>query len=159
MNTAMRTMKTPESQLTIGVKGSFGVLQFAVLAFTADHRAPDQQRDVVQSPWLVENLLSRGFRPARSADIEDTVLKAQPGDGSISCRVSTDGKVSVLVDNSLVWSRQVDPEDQDTARWIKAARSREVTVVIGGLIRDGQSDDAARWRPEVMAKVATVWVP
>lgn len=157
MNTAMRTMKKPESQLTIGVKGSFGVLHFAVLAFTADD-APDQQRDVGQSPWLVENLLGRGFRPARSADIEDIVLKAQPDDGSISCRVSTDGLVSVLVDNSLVWSRQVDPEDQDTARWIKAARSREVTVVIGGLIRDGQSVDAGRWRPEVMAKVATVWV-
>lgn len=152
-------MERPEARLIVGVEGSFGVLHYPVLALWAGQPATDRQRTAGWSPWLTEDLLVRGFRPVRDADVEDIVLRAQLADGSIGCRVSADGLVSLLVDNKLVWSRQVDPEDRETDRWIKAARTREVTIVSGDLVSDGQSDGAGSWTPEVMAKVPTAWFP
>ncbi|MFF1254476.1 hypothetical protein ACFVYC_18550 [Pseudarthrobacter sp. NPDC058329] len=157
MNTVVHNMGMREVRLTVGIEGSFGILHYAVLAFTA---APtDRQTNVDQCPLPTKDLLERGFRPARNADVEDIVLKAQPADGSIQCRASTEGFVSLLVDNSLVWSRQFNPEDPETALWLKAARSRGVTIISGTHPRIGEtkSDRAARMEPLVMAKVPTVW--
>lgn len=153
MNTALLSMGTPEARLTVGIEGSFGVLQYPVLVLSTVRPAYDPQRNDGQSPWLPEDLLGRGFRPVRNPDIEDIVLKAQLADGSIHCRVSSDGFVSLLIYNNLVWSRQVDPEDPETALWIKAARTKEMTIVINN--RRGHR--AEEWRPEVMAKVPTIW--
>lgn len=84
-------------RLTVGIEGSFGILHYAVLAFTAARPTADRQLNVEQWPLLTQELLERGFRPARNADVEDIVLKAQPADGSIQCRASTEGLVSLLV--------------------------------------------------------------
>jgi hypothetical protein len=157
MNTALRDIEKPEARLTVGVEGSFGVLLYPVLALSAGLPTTDRRRTA--GCWLTEDLLVRGFRPVRDADVEDIVLKAQLADGSIRCRISADGLVSLLVDNNLVWSRQVDPEDRETARWILAVRTRELTIVSGDLVSDGQSDGAGSWKPEVMAKVPTAWIP
>jgi hypothetical protein len=159
MNTAVRSMEKPEARLLVGVEGSFGVLHYPVLALSAGLFRTGRQRTAGWSPWLTEDLVVRGFRPVRDADVEAIVLKAQLADGSIRCRISADGLVALLVDNNLVWSRQVDPEDRETARWIKAARTREVTIVSVDHISNGQSDGAGSWKPVVMAKVPTAWIP
>jgi hypothetical protein len=159
MNTAIRNMEKPVARLTVGIEGSFGVLHYPVLALSVGYHTIDRQPIAARSPWLAGDLLVRGFRPVRNADAEDIVLKAQLADGSIRCRVSAGGLVSLLIDNNLVWSRQVDPADRETARWMTGARTREVTIVSGDIVSNGQNDGAGSWKPEVMAKVPTVWVP
>lgn len=158
MNTVLH-MEMQAIRLTVGIEGSFGILHYAVLAFTACLAATtDRQPNVEQWPLLIQELLERGFRPARNADVEDIVLKAQPADGSIQCRASTEGLVSLLVDNSLVWSRQFNPEDPETALWLKAARTRGVTIISGDHLRSETKDDrTASMESLVMAKVPTAW--
>lgn len=155
MTTALHTMDKPEARLTVGIEGSFGVLHYAVLALTAGHPQTGEKRNGRRSLWMAEDLLARGFRPVRNAEVEDIVLKAQLADGSVRCMVSIDGLISLLVDNNPVWSRNVDPDDPETALWLKAAGTREVTIITGDLIRRGQGDSTESWKPHVMAKVPT----
>lgn len=158
VNTVLHNMEMREVRLTVGIEGSFGILLYAVLAFTAARPSADRQPNVDQCPLPTQDLLERGFKPARNADVEDIVLKAQPADGSIQCRVSNEGFISLLVDNSLVWSRQFNPEDPETALWLKAARSRGVTIISGDhLLSVTKVDRAASMESFVMAKVPTVW--
>jgi hypothetical protein len=64
----------------------------------------------------------------------------------------------LLVDKDLVWSRQFDPKDPDHALWLKAARTRNATILSGdlsaGVSKDGAS---ANVEPLVMAKVPIEW--
>jgi len=96
--------------------------------------------------------------PPRTADFEDTVLKAPPADGSVRCRASTEGFIQLLVDNNLVWSRQYDPKETDTALWLEAARTRDVTILCCGphAPHAGDSHNADSG-PVMMAKVPTEW--
>ena len=158
MNTVLGSMELGV-RLTVGIEGSFGILHYAVLAFAAARPTTDRQPNVEQWPLLTRDLLGRGFRPARNADVEDIVLKAQSADGSIHCRASTEGLVSLLVDNRLVWSRQLNPEDPETGLWLKAARSRGVTIISDDHLRNGETkvDCTVGMESLVMAKVPTAW--
>lgn len=159
MKTALHCMEKRGTRLTVGIEGSFGILHYAVLAFTAARpTTSDRQPNVEQWPLLNQELLERGFRPARNTDVEDIVLKAQPADGSIQCRASTEGLVSLLVDNSLVWSSQFNPQDPQTALWLTAARTRGVTIISGDHLRNGTKvDRTASMKSLVMATVPTAW--
>lgn len=146
-------------RLTAGIEGSFGTLHYAIVALNAAHSsARGNPNPQLHRPSALD-LLSRGFKPVRSADLEDIVLKAQPANGSVRCRVSTEGLVQLLVDNDLVWSRQFDPKDEDHALWLKAARTRDVTVLSGSLSAKNvqDSDSSANMEPLVMAKVPAEW--
>jgi len=149
----VHTMEKTGAVLTVGIEGSFGILHYAVLAFTAVRLTTDRQ------PLLAQDLLGRGFRLARIADFEDIVLKAQPADGSIQCRASTEGLISLLVDDSTVWSRKLNPEERDAALWLKAARTRGVTIISRDHLQIGENmvDRATSMEPLVMAKVPTWW--
>lgn len=159
VNTALHSMEKRGDRLAVGIEGSFGMLHYAVLAFSAGRPTTDRQPNVQQWPLLAQELRGRGFRPARNADVEDIVLKAQPADGSIRCRASTEGLVSLLVDNSLVWSRQFDPEDLETALWLQAERTRGVAIISGDPLRIGEAeaDRPANMEHVVMARIPTVW--
>jgi hypothetical protein len=159
VNTALHRMEKQGVRQTVRVEGSFGILHYAVLAFAAARPTAERHSNVGQCPLLAEDLLGRGFRPARNADVEDIVLKAQPADGSVKCRASTEGFISLLIDNSLVWSRQFNPEDPETALWLKTARTRGVTVISGDYlrIRQTQVGRASETEPLVMATVPTAW--
>lgn len=61
----------------------------------------------------------------------------------------------IVVDNNLVWTRQVDPKEREMAHWIKAAHIREVTLISGGPNRGRQGDGVGSWKPEVTARVRT----
>lgn len=156
MTAVLYMAKMRGTRLTVGVQGSFGVLHYAVLAFKATGPAPDSQPTIRQWPWLTEELLGRGFRPARNADIEDIVLKAQPGDGSIQCRASSEGVISLLIDNELAWLGQLNPEDRETALWLKAARIRGVTIISGDHLRS-KVDGAKNMEPLLTARVPATW--
>jgi hypothetical protein len=138
--------------LTVGIEGSFGILHYAVLAFTAARLTTDRQ------PLLTPDLLGRGFRLARIAELEDIVLKAQPADGSIQCRASPEGFISLLVDNSMVWSRTLNPEEREAALWLKAARTTGATVISGDHpgIKKPKADPTTSIEPLVMAKIPTL---
>lgn len=150
---------------TVGIEGSFGILQYPVLAVSAGARDLHGPNSGGFSPWLEEDLLGRGFRPALSDDMADIVLKARASNGSIRCRASTDGLVCLLVDNRLVWSDQLDTSDPENLQWLKAARTRDVTIISGAITRPGQSvahsrprqdtDLVEHWRPLVTARVPT----
>lgn len=133
------------SWLTVAVEGSFGTLHHAVLAFTALPPAGGEERGK-KFPLLAEDLLGRGFRPARSTHLEDIVLKAQPADGSIRCRVSIEGLVLLLVDNNLVWSRQLDPDNPEAALWLMAAQTRDVAMTGGDLLSAKVPTEWINWR-------------
>lgn len=145
-------MGNPGALLTVGIEGSFGTLHYAVLAFTAVRLTTDRQ------PLLTQDLLGRGFRLARIPDFEDIVLKAQPADGSIQCRASTEGLISLLVDGSMVWSRKLNPEERDAALWLKAARTTGATVISGDHpgIEKAKADRSTSNEPLVMAKIPTM---
>jgi hypothetical protein len=159
VNTVLHTMKMRGVRLTVAIEGSFGGLHYAVLAFTAARPTTESQPIVEQGPLSPLDLLGRGFRPARIADVQDIVLKAQPADGTIQCRASADGLISLLVDNHLVWSRQFNPDDPETALWLKAARSRGVTIISGEHLRIGEIkiNCITSKEPLVVAKVPTAW--
>lgn len=159
MNTALHEVEKWGARLTVGIEGSFGVLHYAVLAFAADRRATGKLSNGEQWPLLTEDLRGRGFRPARTPGLEDIVLKAQPSNGSIQCWASTEGLISLLVDKTLVWSRQFDPEDPENALWLTAALTTGVTLISGDYLRISETkvDQAASMDPLVMAKVPTVW--
>jgi hypothetical protein len=65
----------------------------------------------------------------------------------------------LLVDNTLVWSRQFDPEDVDTALWLEAARTRGVAIVSGDPLRIGETEAGGPAGMEhlMMARIPTVW--
>jgi hypothetical protein len=138
--------------LTVGIEGSFGILHYAVLVFTAARLTTDRQ------PLLTPDLLGRGFRLARIAELEDIVLKAQPADGSIQCRASTEGLISLLVDNSMVWSRKLDPEERDAALWLKAARTTGATVISCDHpgVEKAKANRTTGNEPLVIAKIPTL---
>jgi hypothetical protein len=138
--------------LTVGIEGSFGILHYAVLAFTAARLSTYKQ------PLLTQDLLGRGFRLARVADFEDIVLKAQPADGSIQCRASTAGLISLLVDDSTVWSRKLNPEEREAALWLKAARTAGATVISGDHpgIEKTKAGRTTSNEPLVMARIPTL---
>lgn len=104
VNMVLNSMDKHGVRLTAEIEGSFGILHFAVLAFTTARPTTDPNPNVEQWPLLTQDLLKRGFRPARNADVEDIVLKAQAANGSMQCRASSEGLNSLLVDNDLVWS-------------------------------------------------------
>lgn len=108
------------------------------------------------SPLSAQELRGREFKPARTADLEDIVLKAQLTDGSVRCRASAEGLILLLIDEDLVWSRQIDPEDPDAARWLEAARTRDVTI-LSGAFQTGKVADrhSANDGPLLIAKVPT----
>jgi hypothetical protein len=110
---------------------------------------------------LTEDLLRRGFRRACNSDYADIALKAQPADGSILCRASTDGLVSLWSDGNLLWSEHFDSKDEEAALWLHAARTREITLMSGDyvLISGTDVDLTAAYdkRTLVMAKIPAVW--
>ncbi|MEW1947756.1 hypothetical protein AB0280_00765 [Pseudarthrobacter sp902506025] len=152
------------------IEGSFGILQYPVLAVSAvagDLHGPIHGGPY---PWLEEDLLARGFRSVLSGNLEDIVLKARPGDGSIRCRASTDdGLVCLLVDNRTVWSVQLDTGDPENLQWLKSSASRDVTIATGVLTRPGldgtltglgpNTDPGDHWKPLVAARVPTTVGP
>jgi hypothetical protein len=138
-------VEAARSWLTVPVDGSFGTLHHAILAFTALPVAGGEEPGK-KFPLLAEDLLGRGFRPARSTDLEDIVLKAQLADGSIRCRVSSEGLVFLLVDNNLVWSRQLDPDNPEAALWLMAAQTRDVTLTGGDLLTAKVPTEWISWR-------------
>lgn len=151
------------ARMTIGIQGSLGILHYALLAFRLTSPAPHSQEPRVHhGSWLTKDLLERGFRPACNADYEDMVLKAQPADGSVRCHASTNGLISLHLDDEPVWARQYDPNDPETALWIKAAQAREVTVIGGDNLQISNEDidvrTAASKGSLVTAKVPTVWI-
>lgn len=158
MYIASPSVKSFGCPLTVGIEGSFGTLHYAVLSLNALDIAGEGQAAIEQGLLSTQQLLGRGFRPARTADLEDIVLKAQLADGSVRCRASTEGLIQLLVDGNLVWSRQSDPEDPDTAMWVEVARTRDLTV-LGGGVHAGEAGNgySARAEPLVMAKVPTEW--
>ncbi|TLM83405.1 hypothetical protein FDW83_10635 [Pseudarthrobacter sp. NamE2] len=145
-------------RLTVGIEGSFGILYYAALAFEAAQPAVAGQADGQRWPLPALELLGRGFKPARTPDLQDVVLKAQLADGSVRCRASTEGLVLLLVDNNLVWSRQLDPQNRDSALWLKAAGTREVTLLSGDLHTKEAGDGySPTTEPLMIAKVPTEW--
>lgn len=150
------------ARLTVGIDGSFGTLQYALLALTTSSAfAKSKTAGNSRHDPLTENMLSRGFRRACNSDYADIVLKAQPADGSVLCRSSTGGLLSVWFDDNLVWSEHFDPRDAEAALWLKAAQTREVTLIGGDrLLISGTDVDptaAADKRTLMMAKIPTVW--
>lgn len=159
MYTASSKVKSFGSRLTVGIEGSFGTLHYAVVALKALDIAVGGSADIHQCLLSAHQLLGRRFRTARTADLEEIVLKAQVADGSVRCRASTDGLIQLVIDNELVWARQFDPEDPDTALWLEAARTRDVTVLGGGAhLRESgdgyRSNEGQLW----MAKVPVEWM-
>lgn len=158
MYTASPRVKSFGSRFTVGIEGSFGTLHYAVVALNPLDIAAAGNADAQQCLLAPPELLGRGFKPARTTDLEDIVLKAQLGDGSVRCRASTEGPILLLVDDNLVWSRQFDPEDPDIAPWLEAARTRDVTILSGGLhARHAGDDYSANHEPLMMAKVPMEW--
>lgn len=150
------------SRLTVGIAGSFGTLWYAFLALATSSRTPGSDMAGQSAPnSLTEDMLRRGFRRACNSDYSDIALKAQPADGSVLCRASADGRVSVWFDDNLAWSERFDSKDEETVRWLEAARTREITLISGNyLLISGADVDptaAADKRTLVMAKIPTVW--
>lgn len=147
--------------LTAGLSGSFGTLEYAVLAFGPSR--PDKPDVPVDNPGhsLTADLLRRGFRLACNDDYADMALKAQPADGSIVCRVAT-GHVTLVIDNQLVWTRRIKPEEDNDARWIRAARNRDITLIASDHLRVSaagvDSATAAASRTLVMARIPIKWL-
>jgi hypothetical protein len=158
MYTASPRAKSFGSPFTVGTEGSFGTLHYAVVALDALDITAGGYADAQQCLLAPLALLGRGFRPARTVDLEDIVLKAQLADGSVRCRASTEGLILLVVDNRVVWSRQYDPEDPDTALWLEAARTRDVTILSCGLHAWNAGDGySASDEPLMMAKVPIEW--
>ncbi|WP_349034312.1 hypothetical protein [Pseudarthrobacter sp. SORGH_AS 212] len=129
-----------------------------MVAINAVDTAAEVNANIHQLPLSTLELLRRGFKPARTADFEDIVLKAPPADGSVRCRASTEGLIQLLIDNSLVWSRQYDPKDTDTALWLEAARTRDVTILCCSPHAPHAGDSHnSNSEPVMMAKVPTEW--
>lgn len=151
------------ARLTVGIDGSFGVLHYALLAYTT---SPAMTRSGIpaKAPHhsSTEDMLSRGFRRACNSDYADIALKAQPADGSILCRASVDGLVSLSIDGHRVWSRRFDPKEDESALWVKAAQTRGVTPISGDhlLITETGVDPtvAANKVALVTAKIPTAWI-
>jgi hypothetical protein len=150
------------ARLTAEVAGSFGILQYALLAFARQPGVSGNSGAGQTSGYsLTEEMLDRGFKRACNGDYADIALKAQPADGSIQCRVSIDGFVSLWTDNHMVWSERFDAEDEASALWLKAARNWQVTLISGDHLRISETGvdprAAANKRALVMAKIPTVW--
>lgn len=150
------------ARLTVGIEGSFGILQYAFLALTGSSVMTG--RGVGEQPGpcsLTGNMLERGFRRPCNSDFADIALKAQPADGSIRCHASTEGFVALWLDDTLAWSQRFEPEQKDVTLWFKAARTRDVTLISGdGLLIFGANVDptaAAAKRTLVAGKIPTVW--
>lgn len=148
MNDLLNFANMRISRLTASIEGSYGVLEYPVLVVATGGR----------SPWLAEVLLGRGFQPVRNPDTHDIVLKARLADGSVYCRASPAGHVSLLLNNMLAWSCHLDLEDPESVRWLTAARTREVTVISGHFdpAQKCSSGHEVDYKPVVTAKVATV---
>lgn len=147
--------------LTARLGGSFGILEYALLAVTASWDATTDKSGSDPRYSMTEDLLRRGFRRACNGDYSDIALKAQPADGTIVCRVSA-SNVSLVVDDGLVWTQRLDPVDNDHVRWAEAARTKAVTLISGDhLLISGPRVDtttAAQQRTLVMAKIPANWI-
>ncbi len=143
------------------VAGSFGTLQYPLMALTAPNDSERDEPSGTPRPLGTDDLLRRGFRLARSPDYADIALKAQPADGSVACRL-TAGLLSLVVDGEIVWSERLDQENEEHALWIEAARTRAVTLIRGDQVQISHSGidptGAARNRTLVMAKIPTEWI-
>lgn len=150
------------ARLTVAVVGSFGVLHYPLLVFTTNVSLTSSESGEGQRYGsLTAALLNRGLRLACNADQADIALKAQQADGSIQCRASANGFISLVFDNRLVWSRQFDPKDAESVRWLKAAQSREVTLISGDHVQITETGIdltlAADRKALVAAKIPTMW--
>ncbi|MDP9998386.1 hypothetical protein [Pseudarthrobacter sulfonivorans] len=150
------------ARLTVGVDGSFGTLYYPLLAVARAADATSREADDEHPQYLLtEDLLKRGFRPACDADHGEIALRAQPADGSIQCHATIDGLISLVFDNKPVWSRPFDPEDAETALWLTAAQTREVTLISGDHLQITETEIdltlAAVMGTLVTAKIPTVW--
>lgn len=150
------------ARLTVGIDGSFGTLDYPLLAVAPAADAASRETDAEHPQYLLtEDLLQRGFRPACNADYGDIVLRAQPANGSVQCRATTAGLISLVYDNKPVWSRRYDPKDAETALWITAAQTREVTLISGDHLQITETEIdltlAAVMGKLVIAKIPTVW--
>lgn len=91
------------ARLTVEIAGSFGTLQYALLAFATSSAKARSDADGQPLHYsLTEDMLRRGFRRTCNSDYADIALKAQRADGSILCRASADGLVSLWFDDNLV---------------------------------------------------------
>jgi hypothetical protein len=150
------------ARLTVGIEGSFGTLYYPLLAVAPAADATSREADAEHPHYsLTKDLLHRGFRPACNADYGDIGLRAQPANGSVQCRATRDGLISVVYDNKPVWSRRYDPKDAETALWITAAQTREVTLISGDHLQITETEIdltlAAVMGQLVIAKIRTVW--
>lgn len=148
--------------LRVGIAGSFGMLQYALLAVaTPSGMTGSGVAGQPSDSSLTEDMLRRGFRRACNSDYADIALKAQPADGSILCRAFADGTVSLWFEENLVWSERFDSTDEETALWLQAARTREIILISGDhLLISGADVDptaAADKRTLVMARIPVAW--
>lgn len=132
MYTASPRVQSFGSRLTVVIEGSFDRLNHGWhsmrrTAHAGGKAAANRACRRRLSCWdAVSNLPG-------TADLEDIVRRAQLSEGSVRCCASTEGFILLLVDNTLVWSRQYDPGDPDPALWLEAARIRDVTIISDGL--------------------------
>lgn len=150
------------ARLTVGVDGSFGTLYYPLLAVAPAADRTSRETGAEHPRYsLTADLLKRGFRPACNTDYGDIALRAQPGDGSIQCRTTTDGLISLEFDNKRVWSRRFDLKDAETALWLTAAQTREVTLISGDDVQVTETEIdltlAAVMGKLVIARIPTVW--
>lgn len=150
------------ARLTVGIDGSFGVLRYALLALSPPSASADRGLGgKEQDGSFTGGLVRRGFRRACNSDYADIALKAQPADGTVLCRASTSGLVSLWFEENLVWSERFNPEDKEAVLWLAAAKARDVAVISGdNVLISGARVDltvAAAQGTLVMARIPTVW--
>lgn len=148
----------------VGIEGSFGILRYALLALSPSctpvgGKCADKAQH--QDCSLTDDLLGRGFRRACNNYYADIALKAQQADGTVLCRASTGGFVSLWFDGDLVWSQRFDPEEEASSAWLTAAKDRDVTLISGDHVLVSGTDvdlsAAAAQGTLVMGRIPTVW--
>ncbi|MDO5867113.1 MULTISPECIES: hypothetical protein [Paenarthrobacter] len=154
-------IETFGSRFVVGIESAFGLRKFAILAFTNTNNLTIREPGAERRGALTAELLMRKFQLAPSADYAQIVTMAAEADGTVQCRASADGLISLEFDNQPMWSLDLDPQDDDTATWLETARSGEVTLISGNHLRITETEVdlefAAASGSLVIAKIPVVW--